>query len=179
MKHNKIIYSVSDKMLHKLSIYEASRTIQKCIEGSREECVRVLQEGNSLMIAPGGTYEAMFSENYNLMWRDRFGFAKVAQEAKVDIVPVFTRNIQEAFRPIPFFRKLFMNIYLKTRIPLIPMFGGFPVKLKSYIGKPIKIQDHQTPQEIRDAVEKELEGMILKYQLVPGSIWKALLERFE
>lgn len=177
--YSKTVYSVSDKFLHKLSVYNASRCIQNCIEGSREECVRVLRQGDSLMIAPGGSFEAMFGDkNYNLLWRNRVGFAKVAHEAKVDIVPVFTRNIQEAFRPVPLFQKLLMNIYLKTRIPLMPMFGGFPVKLKTYVGKPIKIKDGQKPEDIRNEVERELRSMILTYQRVPGSIWKALLERF-
>lgn len=179
VKYGKTVYSVSDKLLHKLSVYKASRSIQNCIEGSREECVRVLRQGDSLMIAPGGSFEAMFGDiNYNLLWRNRVGFAKVAQEAKVDIIPVFTRNIQEAFRPVPLFQKLLMNFYLKTRIPLMPMFGGFPVKLKTYVGKPIKIKGCENPEDIRNEVESELRSMILANQVIPGSIWNALLERF-
>ena len=42
------------------------------------------QEGNLLLIAPGGVREAQFSnDRYQLMWKKRFGFARVAQTARV------------------------------------------------------------------------------------------------
>lgn len=179
LKYNQSIHIVSDQFLHKLPFYEASRTIQNCVEGSREECIRVLKGGNSLLIAPGGSYEAMFGSNrYELLWRNRVGFAKIAQEAKVDIIPIFTRNIQEAFRPVPFCQSFMKKLYLKTRIPLTPMFGGFPVKLRTFIGDPIKVKPYQTPEEIRSEVENKIKSLIAEHQKVPGSILRAISERF-
>ena len=34
----------------------------------------------------------------------RVGFAKIAIEAKVPIIPVFTKNVREAFRTVSLFR---------------------------------------------------------------------------
>lgn len=51
--------------------------------GSIETCVDVLKNNDILAIAPGGTREMMLSYNYNLIWANRKGFAKVAIEAKV------------------------------------------------------------------------------------------------
>jgi hypothetical protein len=56
----------------------------KVIPGTVQSCSGILKEGNILAIAPGGVYEAQFGDsNYQLMWKGRVGFAKVALEAKV------------------------------------------------------------------------------------------------
>lgn len=55
----------------------------KVIPGTVQSCSNILNEGNLLAIAPGGVYESQFSNNYDLMWKRRLGFAKVALDAKV------------------------------------------------------------------------------------------------
>ena len=44
----------------------------------------------------------MFSDqkDYNVQWKNRVGFAKIALEAQILIIPVFTRNIREAVRTL-------------------------------------------------------------------------------
>lgn len=54
----------------------------KVIPGTIQTCANVLKDA-SLAISPGGVYEAQFSHHYDLMWKKRLGFAKVALEAKV------------------------------------------------------------------------------------------------
>lgn len=96
-----------------------------------EACVQVLNEGNLLAVSPGGIYEAQFGDNYyNLLWRKRIGFAKVAIEAKVPIIPMFTENLREGNRTLTFLRRFLLNLYNKIRMPVIPMVGVFPVKLR-------------------------------------------------
>lgn len=52
--------------------------------GSREECLKILKNGNLLGISPGGLREALFSDNsYRLLWGNRTGFAQLAIDAKV------------------------------------------------------------------------------------------------
>lgn len=54
------------------------------LHGSQEECRKVLENGELVLISPGGVREALFSdENYTIMWRNRKGFAQVAIDAKV------------------------------------------------------------------------------------------------
>lgn len=55
----------------------------KVIPGTIQTCSNILKENNLLAIAPGGVYESQFSYNYELMWKRRLGFAKVALDAKV------------------------------------------------------------------------------------------------
>ena len=92
------------------------------------------------------------------------GFARAALQADVPVLPVFTENIRcftyyngtfydlkiglcalesnrpcsrEAFRALPFGHRFFLWLFEKTRLPLRPCFGGFPVKLRTHIGKVI------------------------------------------
>ena len=53
------------------------------IPGGQANCVASLNQGNLLAISPGGVREAFFGQGYQLVWKDRVGFAKVAVEAKV------------------------------------------------------------------------------------------------
>lgn len=56
----------------------------KVSPGSIKSCVSILNKGHQLSISPGGVYEAQFgNEFYELLWRNRLGFAKVAIESKV------------------------------------------------------------------------------------------------
>lgn len=55
----------------------------KVIPGTVQTCAELLKENNLLAISPGGVYEAQFSHSYEIMWKKRLGFAKVAIEAKV------------------------------------------------------------------------------------------------
>nr|XP_054772471.1 transmembrane protein 68-like [Lytechinus pictus] len=147
--------------------------------GNREDCVRILKEGNLLAIAPGGTREAYFSGNtYPLMWFKRKGFAQVTKEAKVPIIPVFTQNCREAFRTPKLGRNILRWLYEKTRAPLVPIYGGFPVKLKTFIGPPIQWDPQMTVDDIVQKAHEAVEGLIQKHQKIPGSIRRAFLERF-
>lgn len=54
------------------------------IPGTVQSCASVLREGNLLAISPGGVYEAQLGDNrYELLWKQRVGFAKAAIEARV------------------------------------------------------------------------------------------------
>jgi len=70
----------------------------------------------------GGVREALFSDhNYQLIWKERRGFAKVAIDAKTvnrkiffytnqsfsfqAIIPMFTKNCREAVRAMTFGRR--------------------------------------------------------------------------
>ena len=54
------------------------------IPGTVQSCAALLKQNNLLAIAPGGVYEAQLGDNtYQLLWRQRLGYAKVAIEAQV------------------------------------------------------------------------------------------------
>ncbi|XP_025985894.1 transmembrane protein 68 isoform X2 [Solenopsis invicta] len=178
LSNSKLIRMVADRFLFKIPGWSIVTDVVKIIPGTVQSCSAILKEGNMLAIAPGGVYEAQFGDsNYELMWQKRMGFAKVALDAKVSIVPLFTKNLRESFRTLIWGRRILLKIYAKTRLPIVPIYGGFPVKLVTYVGKPIPYDKNLTPEELQIKVADSIRDLIRKHQKVPGSITWALTER--
>lgn len=176
--NSKLIRLVADRFLFKIPGWSIFADVLKIIPGTIQSCSTILKEGNMLAISPGGVYEAQFGDSYyELMWKKRMGFAKVALDSKVDIVPFFTKNLRESFRTVNWGRRIWLKIYAKTKLPLVPIYGGFPVKLVTYIGKPIPYDGNLTPDELQIKVADSLRDLIEKHQKVPGNITRALMER--
>ncbi|CAH0717743.1 unnamed protein product, partial [Brenthis ino] len=172
------IHTVADRFMFKIPGWASLLEGLCVIPGTVQTCVGVLRSGNSLAISPGGVYEAQFGDHYyGLNWKARKGFAKVAIEAKVPIVPMFTQNVREAFRTVGWLRGICLRIYAATRIPLAPVYGGFPVKLVTHLGPAIPYDESLTPDQLQQKVASAIENLVEEHQRVPGSILLALLER--
>ena len=176
----RIINSVVDSFLFHIPGLSAILNVFGCTEGTVPSCAKNLSDGNLLGLSPGGVYEAMFSDHkkYNIQWKSRVGFAKIALQAGVPVIPIFTKNIREAVRTFNFSKRIMKWIYEKTRMPLSPLYGGWPVKLTTIVGDPIPHDPRDTPESLRDKVKESIEKLIGEHQRVPGSICVALFERF-
>ena len=178
-KH-RVIHSVVDSFLFHIPGFGNILNSFCCTPGTVSSCTSDLSEGNLLGLSPGGVYEALFSDHkqYKVMWKNRLGFAKIALGAKVPVIPVFTKNLREAVRTFHFSKRLMKWIYDKTRLPCAPIYGGWPVKMTTFIGDPIPYDPSDSPEVLRDKCKKALEDLIEKHQRVPGSICVGLFERF-
>ena len=89
----RVIHSVVDSFLFKLPGFGSLLTAFSCTPGTVASCAEGLRDGGHLLgLSPGGVYEAQFSNHYyKIMWKNRLGFAKIAIEAQVPIIPVFTQ----------------------------------------------------------------------------------------
>lgn len=175
---NRLIHTVADKFLFKVPGFKIVSEVLRVIPGTIQTCSSILKENNLLAISPGGVYEAQFGDSYyRLMWKKRLGFAKVALDAKVPIIPIFTQNLREAFRSVSFGHWIWLKLYSITRLPIVPIYGGFPVKLKTHVGKPIPYSADLTPEQLQIKIIRALEELIAKHQRRPGSILRAILER--
>lgn len=176
---NRKMKIIADKFLFKVPGLNSLLEAFEVTPGTTDQCVSLLQEGNLLSISPGGVREALFSDhNYEIMWGNRAGFAKVAIGAKCPIIPMFTQNCREAMRSVPFFKSFFRWVYEKTRLPLVPIYGLFPVKMRTIIGKPIEYDENLTPEELKALTKLRIEELIQKHQQLPGNIFSAILDRF-
>ncbi|XP_037965329.2 transmembrane protein 68 isoform X3 [Plutella xylostella] len=174
----KMVHTVGDRFMFKIPGWKSLLEGLCVIPGTVQECAAVLRAGDSLAISPGGVYEAQFGDHYyKLKWKNRVGFAKAAIEAKVPIVPMFTQNVREAFRTVGWLRGICLRIYAATRVPLAPVYGGFPVKLVTHLGKPIEYDPALTPEMLQKKVASAIEALIEEHQRVPGNILLALTER--
>ncbi|XP_078594884.1 DGAT1/2-independent enzyme synthesizing storage lipids-like [Branchiostoma floridae x Branchiostoma japonicum] len=178
LHQNRLLYAVADRFLFKIPGWNLMLKVMCVTPGAPEDCIKLLREGNLLSLSPGGVREALFGdEYYRLVWKNRMGFAKVAKKAKVPIYPMFTQNCREGFRSIRMGRHFLEWVYEKTRLPIVPIYGGFPVKFRTYIGDPIPYDPNVSAQELAVKTHNALERMIDTYQKIPGTVFGALLDR--
>ncbi|MEE6463959.1 hypothetical protein FKM82_006115 [Ascaphus truei] len=170
--------TVGDHFLFKIPGFKPLLDVFSVIHGPKEECVRALRNGHLLAIAPGGVREAIFSdESYVIVWGNRKGFAQVAIDAQVPIIPMFTQNVREGFRSLGSL-SVFRWLYERFKFPFVPVYGGFPVKFRTYLGDPIPYNPNVTAAELAEKAKCAIQFLIDKHQKIPGNIFRALLERF-
>lgn len=75
------------------------------------------------------------------------------------------------------FQRLLRPLYERVRVPVVPLFGGFPVKLVTYVGKPIPCDSVETAEELADVTRQAIEKMITTHQTFPATIKGAINER--
>ncbi|XP_063673931.1 DGAT1/2-independent enzyme synthesizing storage lipids-like [Bolinopsis microptera] len=170
---------VVDKFLYNAPGLRLLMKVLNLTPGTISGCVTALKDGETLMIYPGGLRESLLSdEKYELIWNARQGFSRVALEADVPIIPFFTENIREAARSIKFSARLASWLYEKTRLPVIPIIGIFPVELTMHLGRPLSFDDEEEPKIVAEIVTQRVTQLIETHQRRPGSILRELYNRF-
>uniref|UniRef100_A0A8C6ULN5 Transmembrane protein 68 n=1 Tax=Neogobius melanostomus TaxID=47308 RepID=A0A8C6ULN5_9GOBI len=161
LQKGRTCHSVADHMLFKIPGFNLLLEVFSVIHGPQEECVR-----------------ALFSdETYVLHWGKRRGFAQVAIDAQVPIIPMFTQNVREGFRSLGNLR-FFRWLYERFRFPFAPIYGGFPVKFRTFLGDPISYDPNVNAAQLAEKVQQAVQSLIEEHQQIPGSILRALFERF-
>jgi 1-acyl-sn-glycerol-3-phosphate acyltransferase len=69
------------------------------VRGTRENCARLLEAGEAVLVFPGGGREVMKHrhEQYQLIWKERIGFARLAIQHGVPIVPFASVGVEDMF----------------------------------------------------------------------------------
>lgn len=103
----------------------------------------LLEEGNVVMLAPGGIYEGLVCEPgmTRIPWERRKGFVQLAIETKVPIIPTYCGAINDVYYNSKFLLKARIKVLEAIRFSL-PIFCGIglvplPKKLTHLIGSPI------------------------------------------
>jgi len=183
LNRGRLIQTVADKFLFSLPGFRSLMWAFQCQIGSQESLVSLLRQGHLVGLSPGGTYEAQMGDNmYKLMWRARSGFARVVEEVgEVPVIPVFTQNVREAYKAFNhgFTKSFWLWLHDSRKIRgFVPVYGGFPVKLRTFIGQAITFPKGTTVEEIRSGCHDALEALVkAKQPLIPGSTLRALAER--
>ncbi|XP_014381840.1 transmembrane protein 68-like [Alligator sinensis] len=176
---HRMCVSAAHRYFFKIPGLQSILEVFSVIPGTKEECLDALKKGQVVAIAPGGAREALFSDDtYKLIWVHHKGFAQLAIDAKVPIIPMYTENVREAYR-MPKERKLTRWLYETLGLSVTAPRGGLPVKLRTHIGEPIPYDPNTTAEELAEKTKTALQNLIQSHQQIPGSIWKALLARFD
>jgi len=121
-------------------------------------------------VAPGGVREAIAGQEnaYRLVWGERKGFARLALDAQVPIVPGFTQNVESLYHAPMAGHPFFQRLYEKTRLPLVPIIGigplPFPVKLTTWLGAPIHPEANDTVDSLTTRTKMAIESLIHEHQ---------------
>ena len=96
---------------------------------------------------------------------------------------MFTENIRENTVTLAgrmnLGKEMWEKLYKSTKLPVVPMYGLFPVKLRTHIGAPIYPREGQTPEELSRETCEAVRQMIAEHQVLPGTITQALAARME
>ena len=72
---------------------------------------------------------------------------------------------------------IWRTLYEKTKLPMVPMFGGFPVKLTTHIGDPIRARADETATQLKERVQWAMREMVDTHQVKGGGVSRALAQR--
>ena len=69
------------------------------VRGTRENCAALFAAGEAVLVFPGGGREVMKrkGERYRLVWKERVGFARLAIQYGVPIVPFASVGVEDMF----------------------------------------------------------------------------------
>lgn len=121
----RLVHSVVHRHLLLVPGLQTLAELMLCSAPSRTECVRLLQAGWLVGVAPGGAGQAMLG----LDWHHRRGYALVAARAAVPVLTLNTDNIDLAYTASTILSPLSHILYSLTRVTLVPVYGGCPVPL--------------------------------------------------
>ena len=98
-QHKVAVVSIADHGHFYLPFW---RTVFKkfgAVDGEKEYIRAAMQQGYSILVFPGGGREVLKrkGEAYQLIWKQRYGFLKLAQEFNYDIVPFAALGGDEVF----------------------------------------------------------------------------------
>ncbi len=69
------------------------------VDGTRENCGRLMRAGEAILVFPGGAREVAKrkGEKYRLIWKERLGFARLAIQHACTIVPFAAVGAEDAY----------------------------------------------------------------------------------
>ncbi len=186
--HGRFLRALGDRSLFANPQYAHIVTSLGAAVGRLEVVEALMEHKEDILLFPGGTYEAVKSsaQRYELMWRERYGFIRMAAKMGYTIVPFASVGPDEYFEhylegpevmETPIIQLLISaglipNDLRSDIIPPLPsgVFGsllpkpkttyfgfGRPVDLAAYAGR--KITQRQQ-QKIRDTVADEIDTQI-------------------
>jgi 1-acyl-sn-glycerol-3-phosphate acyltransferase len=90
---------LADRIHYKLPLWKEVITNGGGVLGSREMCRALMQSGESIMVFPGGAREVFKgrARNYQLLWKNRLGFVRMAVENGYSITPFCSVGADEVF----------------------------------------------------------------------------------
>ena len=94
------VRGLADRFHYSIPIWRDLLTRMGAVEGTRANCAALLAAGEPVLVFPGGAREVYKrrGQEYQLLWGNRTGFARMAIEAGCPIVPFAGIGAEDRFR---------------------------------------------------------------------------------
>lgn len=98
-EHQVAVVSIADHSHFYLPLWRSVVKKFGAVDGVPDYVREAMQQGYSILVFPGGGREVLKreGEQYHLIWKQRYGFLKLAQEFGYDIVPFAALGGDEVF----------------------------------------------------------------------------------
>jgi len=162
------------------------------VRGTRDNARALMRDGQHILVFPGGTGEVFHrrGQKYQLLWKERVGFARLAIEFGYPIVPFAAVGVEEMFdivadQSTPGLAQVYATVRRLVGLPLPPIARGIgptliprPARLYFWFGEPIdteRFDGHaedddaarQLRDEVRVAVQSGIEFLRAEHQADP------------
>jgi 1-acyl-sn-glycerol-3-phosphate acyltransferase len=184
-----VLRPLSDRGHFKVPLWRDLLVQQGSVLGSRENCAALMRAGHNVLVFPGGAREVFKrkGESYRLLWKERYGFVRLAIEHGYTITPYATVGAEESldvlldagdYMKSPIGKLLassgIAERHLRSGEELPPLVRGLgltplprPEKMYFVVGKPIDTRrfrgrhdDAETLARVRERVGRQLEQLI-------------------
>jgi 1-acyl-sn-glycerol-3-phosphate acyltransferase len=174
---------LAEKAHYKVPVWRDFLSRFGAVDGTRENARALLRDGEAVLVLPGGGREVAkrTGERYQLIWKQRLGFARLAIEARCPIVPFAAVGAEETYdilvdadsalmAPV---RAAFERLGGRTEL-LFPLARGFagtplprPERFYFAFGEPIdteryggRYEDGRAARGLRDRTRAAVEDRI-------------------
>lgn len=98
-RHGFLLRGLGDHAHFQVPVWRDFLTQFGVVDGTRENCDRLMREGEAVLVFPGGAREVAKrrGEKYRLMWKERLGFARLAIRHRCAIVPFAAVGAEDAY----------------------------------------------------------------------------------
>jgi 1-acyl-sn-glycerol-3-phosphate acyltransferase len=128
---------LGDRNLWKVPMLGPTITAIGALPGEPQSAEILLRRGELVMVYPGGVDDSLKSnaQRYQLQWKKRAGFARVAIRAQVPIIPVVGLGIDEMYSVVARERFIGRRLLGSERYDLPVAFGAFGTVLPKRVAQ--------------------------------------------
>ena len=173
-----VVRGLGDHALFRIPVSRKLLTACGVVPGTRANTRELMRRGDLIMVFPGGAREVAKrkGERYQLIWKNRLGFAVMAIEGRYPIVPFASMGIEDALDIVldtdnPLLapaRKLAMKLLNVEPPPMVRGIGLTPIprpeRMYFWFGEPIStgeydgVVNEHNARDLRARTAASIEG---------------------
>jgi 1-acyl-sn-glycerol-3-phosphate acyltransferase len=98
-RHGIFLRGLADRGHYQVPLWRDLLTSFGAVLGTRENCARLMRAGEAIAVFPGGAREVFKTrgEKYKLLWKERYGFARLAIAHGCTVVPFASVGVEDAY----------------------------------------------------------------------------------